>query len=118
MLDFFKKEQPQVDETRVAFDNEINRLMKKMSELDASSDEYALHLERVESLLKTRPPLATQAIVSVKNDQMNVKPNALSADQLFAGVVSVAELLLIMNYERLHVFSGKAFNCLQRLKMK
>jgi len=80
-------------EDKKTFDQEVTRVLTEMSTMSVDSDEYAKAVKNLEVLCQAR----------------SSKTNSwLSADLIVPAVTNILGLLLVLNYEQLHVITGKA----------
>lgn len=96
-------------DNRTNLEKEIDRLIDSMSLEDPNSDEYAAQEEKLEKLIGLRVKLL-QAEKS-SEARKKIDPNVI--------ISIVGELLgmgLIMNFERLHIITTKAFGRLWRTR--
>lgn len=81
--------------TKRTISDEIDRIVAELEGMDASTPEYEAKVKQVEVLCKAR----------------SEKPNRLvSTDVLVTSAVNILGILLILNYENLHVVSSKALS--------
>lgn len=85
-------------ERKYTIKDEIDSMIANMSKMDPLSDDYKTMTERLEKLTEAEQRL------SPRRDKRCVDPNVF----LTAGF-SVAEILLIMNYEQVRPIVTKAF---------
>jgi hypothetical protein len=78
-----------------ALDKEIDRVLNKLSTLSVDGEEYKKLLEQVVKLHK------------MKTEE---KPSGVSNDAMLQAATSLTGILLVINYERIHVISTKAMN--------
>jgi len=81
-------------------DQEIERHVEYLRMLPLNSDEYEETLKRLTELHR----------IKARSRKFNV-----SQDVIFGAVANILGIIVIMNYERLHVISTKAFNWPKRL---
>jgi len=87
------EKETEMPNTKRTISNEIDRLVGELEKLDPDSQEYEARANRLEVLCKAR----------------GIKPDRLvSTDVLVASAVNILGILLILNYENLHVVSSKA----------
>lgn len=81
-------------------DSEIRKILGAMEQIyDKDSQEYQECLNRLDRMIAIKERYDTN-----KRSRRRIDPNSL-----FTGAISVLELVMIMNFERLHVFATKAF---------
>lgn len=80
-------------------DKEIESLMIQLAETQAIGEQYKNILDRVETLVKIREELVTPK----KAD----KNSNLYIGALITGAFSIAQLLMIMNYEKTDIITTK-----------
>jgi hypothetical protein len=74
-------------------DDEIDRIMLELETMQSDSKEYETKVKQVEALSRSRSYKAA---------------NLVSTDTLVTAGVNILGILLILNYENLHVVSSKA----------
>lgn len=90
---------------RTALDKEIDFLLDELHEDDLDNDDYEELLRRIERLTEIRARETCQKKVE------HVDPNTI-----LVVLGAIVEIVLIMNYENLHVISTKAFGRVLRPK--
>jgi hypothetical protein len=82
-------------------DQEIDRALTQLSNLNVDSEEYEKLLERVTKLHKMKA---------------ESKPSGVSPDTALLAATNLAGILMIINYERIHVISTKALGFVGRTR--
>lgn len=85
--------------TKNKIDAEIEKLHEHLDILGVTTDSYKIVLERLDTLYGMK---------SYKTQ------NTIGAEVIFTGAISLASLLIVLNYEKLNVVSSKAFGMIFR----
>jgi hypothetical protein len=85
MFNFNKKKEP--------IDLEIERVLEQLAKMDADSPKYKMAVDNLKVLHEAR---------SCKDNA------AISMDVIVMAVTNIVGILLVLDYERLHVFTSKA----------
>jgi hypothetical protein len=78
-----------------AIDSEIDHVLMQLGTMRSGSEEYCAAVKNLEMLYKAR---------SYKDE------SKISMDTLALAVTNILGVILVLNYEHLHVISGKAIN--------
>lgn len=114
-----------LDVTEKAIEDLQSQIDTLVSELDnnaADTDEFAKILERIERLHKIRLAYIERSLEAVETHRkvaLDAKPESrrVSPDTIALIGANLVGLLLVMNYERMHVIASKAFGLLVRTKI-
>lgn len=90
-------------ENQAKFEEAQARLLKKLETCDLASDEYATVLKDLKVLTETY-------------QQEKSGKSTVSADAILGAVVTVATMLLVLNFEKIDVVRTKAFGLVPRPK--
>lgn len=82
----------------------IHNAMLALADLQVGSDEYAKALEHVTKLTKLKAP-----------EKEPKKP--VSPDAVIAAAANIAGILLILQYEHIHVITSKALGFVAKVKL-
>lgn len=88
-----------------AIDVRIKQLMVELEKHEKDSDGYATILNNINKLSETRKVLAPDP-----NPQSKLNMNTV-----FSAITSLAGVVLVTNYEKAEIITGKAFNMVTRL---
>lgn len=84
------------------FDNEVTRVLSEMSLMEVHSEEYTKAVANLDVLCQAR----------------SQKTNSwLSADLVVPAVVNILGIVLVLNYEQMHVVTSKAIGFIARGKV-
>lgn len=86
-------------EDRMTFDKEVTRVLEQMNKMSVDSDEYAEAAKSLKTLCEARGVKTTRSI---------------SADTLIAAGANLLGIVLILNYEQVHVITTKAISLVLR----
>lgn len=79
----------------------------RLAQLDPETDDYEKVLTRIDNL---------QAQIQM-DKKLKSKLKMPSPDAMFTGAISIASILLVLNYERLDVVTSKAFGMINKPKI-
>jgi hypothetical protein len=89
-------------ESKRTFDEEVARVLVQMETMSVDSEAYANAVKNLEVLCQAR----------------SQKTNSwLSADLVVPAVVNLLGILLVLNYEQMHIVTSKAFGFIARGKV-
>lgn len=88
--------------TTETLDQEIQRLLSIMSEMQDDPAIYGVYAANVEALCRAK---------SYEKDRK------VDVNTVIAAATNIAGILLILNHEQLHVISTKAFGLIGRIKL-
>lgn len=91
---------------RTAVEKEMDRLMQYLNDTDPDSPEYDGILEEVERLSEIQ-----------NKEKFGKERKPIDPNTILVVLGGVAEIVLIMSYENLHVISTKAFGRILRPKI-
>jgi hypothetical protein len=82
-------------EDRMTLDQEVDRVLKQMSKMYVGSKEYQVAVDNLKVLCDAR---------GVKS------PRSLSTDVIVSAAANILGILLVLNYEQMHVITSKAIS--------
>ena len=88
-----------------ALDVRIKQLVVELEKHEKDSEGYATILNNIKNLSETRKVLAPDP-----NPQSKLNMNTV-----FSGLVSLGGVILVTNYEKAEIITGKAFGMVMRL---
>lgn len=85
-----------------SLNDEVDRLVLIMGNVSPDTDEYEKMVKNLEVLCKART---------------NKSPNMPSMDTIVTAVSSILSVILILNYEHMHVVTSKALSFILKVKV-
>jgi len=91
-----------IPETKKTFDQEVTRVLTEIGKMEVDSENYAKAVKNLDVLCQAR----------------SSKTNSwLSADLVIPAVTNILGILLLLNYEQLHVVTSKAISFIAKGKV-